>query len=72
MFDMERLSAAIESGTMALPLGLSHEERQAFVRARLLELGIEVPPLPRKHDPEACLAIVRTYIEQMKLEPNDA
>lgn len=69
--NMDKLSESIASGTLGIPPGLSHEERLAFVNAKLKELGFDEPIQPlRKHDPEACLAIVRKHIELMNWIPN--
>lgn len=35
--DIDRIKASIRSGTISLPRGLSHEERKAYIKAKLDE-----------------------------------
>jgi hypothetical protein len=70
--NLDKLTEAIASGTLGLPPGLSHEERLAFVNTRLKELGFDEPIQPlRKHDPEACLAIVRKHLASYRWQSSD-
>lgn len=37
-FDLERMKASLASGTITMPMGMSHEERREWLRTRLEEL----------------------------------
>ena len=67
MFDLDRLTMAINSGRIGLPPGLSHAERTVYIRDKLKELGIEVEPLGRKYDPEAVMAVMRDYLQRERV-----
>lgn len=40
-FDLEKITASINSGTINLPHGLSGEERRAFLRERLEKMNAQ-------------------------------
>lgn len=40
-FDLERMKASLESGTISFPRGLTGEERRAFLRERLAEIDAQ-------------------------------
>lgn len=40
-YDLERLQASLESGTISFPRGLTGEERRAFLRERLAEIDAQ-------------------------------
>lgn len=40
-FDLERMKASLESGTITLPPGQTGEERREFLRKRLAEIDTQ-------------------------------
>lgn len=70
MFDLDKLTDSINSGTIEMPSGLTRGERQVYIRDKLKELGYEVQPLGRKYDPEACMRAVQSYLASAKGSDN--
>lgn len=70
MFDLEKITIAINSGTIGMPKGLTYEERHAYISGKLKELGIELKPLGRKYDPEATIRVMQDYLAKIDSIPH--
>ena len=46
-FDLERIKASIESGTVRMPRGLTHQQRRQFIRDHL-KLDLPKGPSPEE------------------------
>lgn len=42
-FDIEKMQKSINSGTISLPAGMTHQERREFIRGELIRLQEENP-----------------------------
>lgn len=42
-FDIEKMQKAVNSGTITLPTGMTHQERREFVKCELIRLQEESP-----------------------------